>query len=189
MLSRSDNVAAPQTFANSFTSVTFQPMPLTFTPGGTIAAPTDATSYTLLAVEKVERSLIANYDDWVAYHHLTGDDADRTADSDGDGLINALEAFFGRNPWVAETDPVLTVSPAEIHGQPVVIIEFDRATSSPSVGIRFESSEALNQWLEATGLTEEVQPLTAGMEHVRLIAARDVPVRFFRAVAILGNGQ
>jgi hypothetical protein len=72
----------------------------------------------------------------------------------------------------------------------VVVLEFDRATHGAALGIRFESSQNLAAWLVANDLVEQVQPLGPLTEHVRLVDAQNLPVRFFRIVATLaGAGQ
>jgi hypothetical protein len=180
MLSTGDNPGAPQTFSNAFSSVAFQQMPLSFTPGGAVADPVDATAPILLAIEKIEIAVVDDYDDWTAYHNLHGGAADPFADDDDDGVVNVMEAFLGRSPWIAEEDPIMMISAGEIDGQPVLVFTFNRARYSPSLGVVFQSSAQLDSWLEATGLTEEVQPLDAVTEQVRLIAPRDLPAKFFR---------
>lgn len=188
MLSRVENPFSPQTFSRSFSSVSMTPTPLTLTPGGSVGPPVDAVSADVIHLEKVERSLIEDFDDWTEYHQLSGADADREADTDGDGLKNVFEAFFGRNPHVAEPDSPVTISAGEINGQPVVVIEFDRSTFTQFLGVTFESSETLDGWLTATGLTEIVQPLSPTQERVQLVGAQDVPVKFFRLVSTLVAG-
>ena len=190
MLSRIENPGAPQTFSSSFSPAAFVQTPLTFTPGATVPAPLDYSAPTILAVEALERGLIESFADWVEYHQLTGAGADPDADDDGDGLSAIFEAFFGRNPYVAETTSPVTISAGEINGQSLVIIEFDRTTFSQSLGVTFESSEDLDAWLEATGLTETVQPLSPTQERVQLVAVQDVPIKFYRLVtAVVGTGS
>ena len=141
----------------------------------------------MLAVEDVDAAQIRDFDDWAAYHNLIGEAAERDADDDGDGLRNIFEAFFGRNPHVAETAPVLTISAGEVNGQQVVVLEFDRTTYSQSFGIRFENSEDLDAWVNAAGLTEHVQPVDGSIERVRLASPRDAPMKFYRVAADLAG--
>jgi hypothetical protein len=179
----------PQSFSNQQSAAALVRTDLTWTPGGTPGVPAPSPALTLLAVEKVESAQIRSFGDWVAYHNLQGDDAAPTADGDGDGLENVFEAFFGRNPYVAETDPPVSLAAGTANGQPVVILEFNRASGSASLGITFESSIDLDHWLAASGLSESVQPIAAGLERVTLVAARDVPTKFFRLVShLLGAG-
>jgi hypothetical protein len=103
-------------------------------------------------------------------------------------LKNVFESYFNRSPYIAETESPVTISAGEVNGQPVVIIEFDRSTFTQTLGVTFESGETLDNWLLATGLTELVQPLSPVAERVQVIAAQDVPIRFFRFVSVVAGG-
>lgn len=186
MLSQINNPGSPpQTFSNSQGPVGFTPTPLSWSAGGTPGTPADPPALTLLAVEDVDAAQIESYSDWAAYHNLFGSSADKDDDDDGDSLLNVFEAFFGRNPHVAEKEPVMTLSTGEVNGQQVVVLEFNRSTYSQSFGIRFENSADLTHWLAATGLTEYTQPLSHSMERVQLVALRDLPAKFYRVAADL----
>lgn len=177
-------------FANQQSPVTFTATDLTLLPAALPPAPVANTNWQTVPIEATDPAHIQTYDDWAAYHYLRGAAADPAADLDGDGLKNIFESYFGRNPYVAETEPVVTISAALLNGQPVVVLEFDRATYGPALGIRFESSQNLAAWLAANDLLEQVQPLGGGLERVRLVDAQNLPVRFFRLVGNLaGAGQ
>jgi hypothetical protein len=186
MLSQINNPGSPpQTFSNKQSPVAFNPTPLPWSAGGSPGTPADPPALTLLAVENVDAAQIETYADWAAYHNLFGSYADKEDDDDGDGLLNIFEAFFGRNPHVAETEPVMTLSTGELNGQQVVVLEFNRSTYSQSFGIRFENSADLTNWLAATGLTEYAQPIDNSTERVQLVALRDLPAKFYRVAADL----
>ncbi len=175
------------TFANAQSPVAFNVTDLTLLPAALPPLPVANTNWQTVPIEAADPAHIQTYDDWAAYHYLSGAAADPAADLDGDGLKNIFESYFGRNPHVADTEPVVTISVGLLNGQPVAVLEFDRATHGPTLGIRFESSQNLVAWLAANDLLEEVQPLGGGMEHVRLVDAQDLPARFFRLVANLAG--
>ncbi len=176
------------TFSNSQSTVPLVPTDLLWSAGGSIPAPTTNHAYTTYRVEALDPGLIQTYDDRAAYHSLSGSSADPAADPDGDGLRNLFESSFGRNPYVAETEPLLPLSGGRLNGQLVVVLEFDRSTHAAALGIRFESSQNLLTWLVASDLIEEVQPLGGGLECVRLLDAHNLPARFFRLVDELAGG-
>jgi hypothetical protein len=176
------------TFANAQSPVSFTVTDLPWVPASLPPAPVTDMDYRIVPVEATDPALIQTYEDWAAYHYLSGSMADPAADPDGDGLRNLFESYFGRNPYVAETEPPLTITAGLLNGEPVVVLEFDRATGAAALGIRFESSQNLLTWLGASDLIEEVQPLGGGLEHVRLIAAQNLPIRFFRLVGELAAG-
>jgi hypothetical protein len=175
--------APPQSFSNRQSPVLFTRTGLTWSPATAPVAPTPPLALTHLAVEQVDAGLVEDFDDWTLYHNLTGDDAVRTADTDEDGLPLVLEAFFGRSPHVAEPEPPVTVAVGELNDQPVVVFTFERTTATRSLGVTFETSEAADTWIAAAGLTEVVQPLASDRQRVQLIAARDLPAKFFRFAA------
>jgi|GEM_PF-1232544 len=180
--------ASLQTYANLQSPVTFTVTDVPLLAALPPPAPVADTDFTTVRIEATDPALIQTYDDWAAYHYLSGDAALPAADPDGDGLANVLECYFGRDSFVPETEPVVTISVGQAGGQPVVVLEFDRATYGANLGVRVESSQDLAAWLVANDLVEQVQPLGPLTEHVRLVDAQNLPLRFFRLVADLVDG-
>jgi hypothetical protein len=188
VLSTSGSGPSVQTFANLQSPVTFTVTDVPRLAASPPPAPVADPDFTTVRLEATDPALIQTYDDWAAYHYLSGDAALPEADPDGDGLANVFESYFGRNPYMAEADPVITISVGREGGQPVVLLEFDRAAHGAALGVRFESSQDLAAWLVASDLVEQVQPLGPLTEHVRLVDASNLPARFFRVVATLAGG-
>lgn len=111
---------------------------------------------------------------------MSGNAALPAADPDGDGLANIFESYFGRDLYVPETKPPVTISVGREGGQPVVVLEFDRAAYGTALGVRVKSSQDLAAWRIASDLVEQIQPLGPLTEHVRLVDAGNLPARFFR---------
>ncbi|MCU0779894.1 MAG: hypothetical protein MUF04_02190, partial [Akkermansiaceae bacterium] len=167
----------------SYTNVQ-SPAPLTasavaWSTGGTPGTPAEPPALMLLAVEAVEAAQIQGFAGWAAYHQLTGADALGTSDIDEDGLVNAFEAYFGLNPRRADHGSPMQVYAGEPAGQPVLVLEFERASYAGSLGIGLETSIDLSTWDPATGLTELVEPLSADRQRVRILAPASDPARFF----------
>jgi hypothetical protein len=146
-------------------------------------SPTEAPALTLVAVEAVEAAQIQDFAGWAAYHQLTGADALGTTDTDDDGLVNAFEAYFGLNPRRPDHGSPMQVYADKSAEQPVLVLEFERASYAGTLGIGLETSINLSTWDPASGLTELVQPLSADRQLVRILAPATDPARFFRLAA------
>jgi hypothetical protein len=172
--------APPQSFFSSSGTVPFAVNPVPISPGGPLPELTALPNFLTYAIEAVDFGQVTDYNSWAAYHQLTGTNTPPTADPDGDGLANYLEAYFGRNPFQAETAPVLSVTGGQTSSQPMIAIEYDRAPFAGSFNVRVESSEDLRWWNPATDLLQIVVPSDARKERVRLTATPDRPYRYFR---------
>jgi hypothetical protein len=171
----------PQSFSSSFGTVPFVANAVAVSPGGALPALTVLSNFLTYAIEAVSYDHVTDYATWAAYHQLSADDADPTADSDGDGLANYLEAYFGRDPFRAESAPLLSITAGQTNGQPVAMVEYDRASFAGSFNVQLESSDDLRSWNPAIDLVETVIPLDALRERVRFTTAQDRVSRFFRA--------
>jgi len=170
----------PQKFFNQSGTVPFAVNPVTTQPGGALPAIAGLPNYLTYAVEAVDLGQVTDYTSWAAYHQLTGTNMNPNADLDGDGLSNYLEAYLGRNPFQAESQPVFTIVPGQEDGQPVVMVQFDRAAFANWPDVSPLSSDELGVWRVPNDLTQVVEPVDSQKVHVRLTAPVDRASRFFR---------
>lgn len=90
-------------------------------------------------------------------------EAGPTADPDGDGVVNALEYAFDRNPLVGETTPLVTalIQRNLVDGQEHVVLDFTRRKDDPELVYTPQISGNLSVW-------------NAGDAYAELISQSDV---------------
>ncbi|MBX3746327.1 MAG: hypothetical protein KF833_13560 [Verrucomicrobiae bacterium] len=158
-----------------------QELALTSQPAGT--APNAGPNPTRFPVEFVPLPEIHAYETWAAYHHLP-EGSSPEGDSDGDGLSDRFEAYFGRDPKIPESTPIFAVTLAESEGSIAAIISFTRAPYARSWGVEIQASDDLLTWAPVSGLGETVVALDPATERVEIRVPADVLAhRFFRAAA------
>ncbi|MEM9238135.1 MAG: carbohydrate-binding protein, partial [Verrucomicrobiota bacterium] len=86
-----------------------------------------------------------DYAEWEAFYQITGDG--RGEDSDGDGILNEVEYYFGTNPTNPTMDPARRPM-AGIHsdGGDYPSFTFSRQANAPEVTYDIEVSRNLDGW-------------------------------------------
>lgn len=171
-------------FANAFGPVTLvrTSLPMTLDPEPHRVS--DSTNFTLIPLEFSPGtwSLDPAYFAWAAAAGLTPT-TDPAADTDGDGLSNALEAYFARDPKVAETIPLFAVERRSNGGQDNVVIEFTRSTFARAWEAPVEKSADLRTWESASSLDISSTPIDSLSERVTVsLPTNAAAARFFRVV-------
>jgi hypothetical protein len=122
-----------------------------------------------------------DYDTWAADNHLTGADAARDADPDGDGFDNMAEYSFNLDP----NKPDVLDTPSEIkeiEGQDWLVLHYRTWQNRIAAGMvyRAATSTDLETW-QFTGIVDEPDPAAPAIEgsETRLARVPVTPVRKF----------
>lgn len=195
--SRSQKGASPAEvfFGNTHGPAELEATPLPWEPRASPGAPTVATNVTLLALEfgappggvvgtgggGVGNNDWPGFDAWAATQGLPPGSLP-TVDTDGDGWVDALEAYFGRNAKVPETSPMFTWATSPPGTASSLALAFVRSVFARAWEMSLESSEDLKVWVVAGGVVESVSALDATTEAVTLTVpiSAGVPHRFYR---------
>ncbi|MCB1207897.1 MAG: PKD domain-containing protein [Verrucomicrobiales bacterium] len=168
-------------YGQTWAQFSVAPVDLTTSIGTTANLPPLATSPICVPLERKDPNAINGFDDWVAYYQIPAPNNTPTTDSDGDGISNGLEAYFGLNPFAASALPPLTVQMESIGQDVLPVLEFDRARYADTLGFGIETSTDLLNWLGTSSLTTLVAPVSTDMEQVWIYNPISEGRRFYRA--------
>jgi len=124
------------------------------------------------------------YANWAACHNLAGANAAANADSDDDGLPNAIEAYFGTDPNAFTQGPCI-----ESVDDATSILTYSINTNAPSdLTVSYQWSQNLADWFACDGVetspsggTVTATPLASGgVMNVNLVSNAPMTKLFFR---------
>lgn len=157
------------------------PVDITASTGTAANLPPLATSPVCVPLERKDPNAINGFDDWVAYHQLPAPNNTPTTDSDGDGISNGLEAYFGLDPFAPSTLPPLAMQMESIGVDVLPVLEFQRARYADTLGFGIETSSNLLNWTGTGALTTLVSPVGTDKENVWIYHPALEARRFYRA--------
>lgn len=115
-----------------------------------------------------EPTIPAGYAGWIAETDLTGEDAEASADPDGDGLPNLIEFIVGGNPEVSNLENAPSISRDPVNGD--FIFVFGRTSDSAYLNpfVEYSTSLEADEWTEAPAGNVSVEPngMSAGVDKV-----------------------
>ena len=116
------------------------------------------------------------FDAWAAAHGLTGPNAAKNADPDGDGVPNFLEFALDGNPASASSHGLAFSSVQTVNGSPAftytiavrtgaTFADFENRQTTTVDGFNYtvEASEDISDWSVSELVTEVIPALTAGL--------------------------
>jgi len=123
----------------------------------------DATAAgNLLRVPFSVSSVYAGWREDVAWGEIPVADRDASSDPDGDGIVNALEMFFGSDPSQSSTAyPRLSSTDGETGGR-TLVLEYRKAEPSALCRMRHSPTLAHESW-SSDGVTAETFNPTTGL--------------------------
>jgi hypothetical protein len=150
------------------------------TAGGAVQAGV-LTTFVTARLERLEPSVISTYDEWVAYHQLTGTGSNGEDDLDGDGVRNLWEFFSGTDPLATGTNGPVGLAITYDREGGIVTIDFARALAATGQAFNLQYSVDLEQWFPAPGVTQQILAADASVQWIRLtLPAPHVFHAFFR---------
>lgn len=106
--------------------------------------------------EPTEPTDPVGFEGWIAETDLTGEDAEASADPDGDGLPNLIEFIVGSNPETSGTEYAPTITRNATTGD--VVFEFRRTSESAYLNPVVEYSVSLSEdWVTADAASVSVE--------------------------------
>lgn len=131
-------------------------------------------------LERVEPSIVCTYDEWSAYHQMTGTNSVTTGDIDGDGIRNGTEFFFGTDPQVGTTNaPNLSVRYDASAN--TTSVDFSRSRMAACQPFNLQYTTNWQSWLPAPGTTLQLQGTDDSFDSLRLtLPTPDTNHAFFR---------
>lgn len=138
--------------------------------------PTPATALVSIRLEAGNANLPMSYDTWAYYHFLSPGSG--VQDTDGDGLDNATEFFFGTDPRAAtpSTAAALTID----YTNAVVGLGFARALAATNSPFEMQTSTNLVDWQAVTHGTLQSLGASNLVERLRLRLPAPDPAAFYR---------
>lgn len=141
----------------------------------------EAIDFTTARLERLEPTMLSGYEQWAAYHQLTGPDALPDSDVESDGAKNLWEFFTGTDPLQNETNGAAGLAIQYDSATGTVEVAFPRAHAAASQPFNLQHSVNLQTWLPVEGTPEQVVGTTDLFDWVRLsFPIPDAGHAFFR---------
>jgi hypothetical protein len=114
------------------------------------------TTVVTARLERIEPSILDSYDEWTAYHQLSGTNALPTDDIDQDGAANLWEYFSGTDPLQSNTNSPVGLAIQYDVATGTVVIDFPRSRAAANQVFNLQYSLDLNSWLPAANTALQV---------------------------------
>ncbi|MSU60169.1 MAG: hypothetical protein EXS35_18695 [Pedosphaera sp.] len=111
-----------------------------------------ASTFVTARLERLELSVVDSYEEWAAYNQMTGTNSTGTGDTDGDGIKNGTEFFFGTNPLIKDTNPPPSLVLGYDTANGTVSIDFNRAQAAINQPFALHYSTNLTTWMPASAV-------------------------------------
>jgi len=139
------------------------------------------TTFTTARLERLETSVLNDYDEWVVYYQLTGTNSLATGDTDNDGADNLWEFFTGTDPLHSNTNSPVGLSIQHDTPTGMVSIGFGRALAASGQAFHLQYSIDLKSWFPVLNASQEVTGSDGLLQWLKLtMPAPDPNHAFFR---------